>query len=258
MTSLLNCKIENRILKIELNRLDKMNALSFELFQELEKVFDSLEGKSIMGAYIASNHSKAFCAGADIKAMNAMSPDEGKEFARYAQKVLNKIESSPIPVIAAVDGIALGGGCELAMACDFIFATENAKFGQPEVSLGLIPCFGGCLRLPKYIGKAKAKELIYTGKIIVANEAKEFGLVNKVVKDKKELEKAVLATFQDMKMKSKNAISLCKEVLNCLDLEDNQVLEQEAKLFKKSFNHEDKKIGIGAFLKKEKPKFLEA
>ncbi len=176
------------ILTVTIDRPDKHNALSTVVLTELAELFTKLPGRSeVRGIVITGAGDRAFVAGADIKDMSAMSVEQGIAFGRLGQEVTELIEALPIPVIACVNGFALGGGCELAMAADFIYATEAAAFGQPEVSLGLIPGFGGCVRLIRLVGPGRAKELIYTGRSVDAAEALRIGLVNRVFATRREM-----------------------------------------------------------------------
>lgn len=249
-------ELKNNYLYLFLTRSEQMNALDFDTFRELEDIFLKSENERLGGIVISSTNEKAFCAGADIKKMNEMEEMEAKKFSLYAQKVFNLIENSKHLVIAAVDGVAFGGGCELAMACDFIYATEDARFAQPEISLGLIPCFGGCYRLIQYIGIAKAKELILTGEIIDSKLASEFGLVNKVYKDRNEMFMAIEKLEMKQRHNSNYAIQVSKEILNQFFVSDKKsMLDAEAERFGDCFIHGDKKKGISAFLNKEKVEF---
>ena len=171
--------------KIKMNRPDALNALNKETLEELSKAIDELEADKNIKVAILTGEGKAFIAGADIKQMKEMSPSEAKKFAQTGHALLMKIEDSRLPFIAAVNGFALGGGCEVMMACDIIIAATGAKIGQPEINLGIHPGFGGTQRLPRFVGRIKAKELLLTGDIIYAEEAHKIRLVNMVVSDDK-------------------------------------------------------------------------
>ncbi len=178
------------IVTLTVNRPDKLNALSEVVLSELKDLLTGLAARSfpeIRGMLVTGAGEKAFIAGADIARMSEMSPAEGAAFGQLGQSVTLLLEALPFPVIACVNGYALGGGCELAMGCDYIFATANAVFGQPEVTLGLIPGFGGCVRLLRFVGPGRAKELIYTGRNVKADEALQIGLVNRVFATKQDL-----------------------------------------------------------------------
>ena len=176
---------QDGITTITVDRPDALNALNATVLAELDAVTTTIASArgATRGVILTGSGEKAFIAGADIKAMSQMSPDEAEAFSRLGQRVTTQLESLPVTVIACVNGFALGGGCEMAMACDFIYATGNARFGQPEVSLGLIPGFGGCVRLIRYVGPGHAKELIYSGRHVKADEAARLGLVNIGVRD---------------------------------------------------------------------------
>ncbi len=177
--------------KLTINRPGQLNALNVDVLKEIEcALYEIKEDSQIYVLIITGAGEKAFVAGADITCMKDMTVQQAIEFASLGQRVFNSIENLPIPVIAAVNGFALGGGCELALACDIVIASKNAKFGQPEVNLGVIPGFGGTQRLPRVVSKNKAKEIIFTGDMISADEAKEIGLVNKVVEPEKLREEA--------------------------------------------------------------------
>lgn len=196
-------------------------------------------------------------AGADIREMSKMGKEESEDFATLGQLVDLKIEKAPLPVIALVDGFALGGGCELALACDFIYATEKARFGQPEAKLGLIPCFGGCVRLFRRIGPSMAKELIYTGRQIDAIEAKKLGLVNAVFKNEKEAMNAVCKTVQEIDAQSPFAIDLTKQIINrSIGRTIEEALFLEVECFGEVKDHRDSEVGISAFLEKRKAVFI--
>ncbi len=256
----LNIEIKRDIMLLGINRPNKMNALSSRVLKELESIFidlRDLQYKSLRGVIVYGLGEKAFVAGADIKEMSLMNKDEAIEFSKLGQDVMNLIENSPFPIIAGVDGFALGGGCELAMACDFIYATEKSIFGQPEVSLGLIPSFGGCIRLLKYVGRAMAKEMIYTGKQINAEKAFEIGLVNQVFKTEKSMMDSAVETLNEIKLQSPEAVSACKKVMNNAD--DSLALDAfdyEAKTFGEMFLLPNGQEGIRAFLGKRKAQFV--
>ena len=171
----------NGIGMISINRPDALNALNSTVLKELDMVIDNIREDDSIKVVVLTGHGKAFVAGADIGEMQHKNTIKAREFAQLGMDVFIKLENLHKPVIAAVNGFALGGGCELAMACDFIIAGDKAKFGQPEVSLGITPGFGGTQRMSRIVGRNMAKELIYTGRVIDARKAKEIGLVNEVV-----------------------------------------------------------------------------
>lgn len=206
---------DDRIVRVTIDRPEKLNALSAEVLTTLAEAFSSLADEpagSIRGAILTGAGGRAFAAGADIAEMSRMSPEEGAEFARLGQEATTRIEATPFPVIACVDGFAFGGGCELAMACDFIYATEAGRFGQPEVSLGLIATFGGCVRLARLVGPARAKELLYTGKTLTAQEARTVGLVNEVFPDAEALFAAAEGCLRLVSTRSPHAVGITKRV----------------------------------------------
>lgn len=249
-------KIEKGIATITINRPKALNALNTETLEELKNVLEVLQNDDgVKVIVITGAGEKAFVAGADISEMKDMSVFEAKKFAELGQKVFRKIELMKKPVIAAVNGYALGGGCELALACDIRIASRNAKFGQPEVGLGIIPGFGGTQRLPRIVGVSKAKELIYTGDMIDAEEALRIGLISKVVEQEKLLEEAY-GIAKKIMSKGLVAVSLAKEAINkSLEVDIDSGMEYEANAFAMCFGTQDQKEGMAAFLEKRAPKF---
>jgi enoyl-CoA hydratase len=246
--------IENNIFTITINRPDKMNALNKELITELDEAVDEIYNDlQIKSAIITGAGNKAFVAGADISEFVGLSAEQAPELARRGQSVFDKIENSPKPIIAAVNGFALGGGCELALACHFIYASENAKFGQPEVNLGLIPGYGGTQRLTQVIGRSRAMELLMSGNMITAKEAMEYGMVNKVVRQE-ELLTATKAILGIIQTKAPVAVSKIIECVNNFD-HTQQGYDFEIKKFGECFGTEDMKEGTTAFLEKRKANF---
>lgn len=237
---------------IALNRPEARNALNRKMIQELGDALTELENAPQIRVIIIAGN-KDFCAGADIKEMNAIKPEEIEAFCRWGHKVFDKLEGMGKPVIAAITGFALGGGCELALACDIRIAGESAKFGQPEVNLGLIPGFGGTQRLSRLVGIGKAKEIILTGEIINAKEAASIGLVNRVEKDEELLAKAE-EIAQIIAQKGPIAVKMAKTLIN-ENQEIKEGLEKEINLFAQCFATQDRLEGINAFLEKRKPKF---
>ncbi len=238
------------------NRPKALNALNNALFDELDIALDQVrENTEIKVLILTGNHEKSFVAGADIAELVTMNPLEGKYFSRKGQKVFSKIEALPIPVIAAVNGFALGGGLEAAMGCDFIYASEKALFGLPEINLGLIPGFGGTQRLARLVGPNKAKEMVFTGKNISAQEALKLGIVNKICSPDTLMEE-VLKTANLIASKGKVALRSAKEVIqNGLntDLETGNRIEND--VFGLTMSSPDAKEGTSAFLEKRKPEF---
>jgi enoyl-CoA hydratase len=255
MYSTIITKIENGILTITINRPDKLNALNKMVLDELDDAMnDVYNDDKIKGVIITGAGEKAFVAGADIAEFVSMKDDQGAMFAKRGQDIFFKIENCPKPVIAAVNGFALGGGCELAMSCHFRLASPNAKFGQPEVSLGIIPGYGGTQRLTMLVGKGKAMELMMTGNMIGADEAKALGLVNYVETPENLIPKTreILSLILS---KSPIAISKVIAAVNSYFQVDKNGYDEEAKLFGEVFSSDDKKEGTSAFLEKRKPAF---
>jgi len=249
-------KVENSIATLFFNRPKALNALNNALFDELDIALNQIrEETDIKVLILTGSGDKAFVAGADIAELVKMNPLEGKTFSRKGQKVFSKIEDLPIPAIAAVNGFALGGGSEAALACDFIYASEKAIFGLPEITLGLIPGFGGTQRLARLVGINRAREMIFTGKTINAREALEYGLVNKVCQHENLMEE-VLKTATLIASRGRVALRSAKEVIqNGLnaDLETGCRIEND--VFGLNMVSEDAKEGTSAFLEKRKPVF---
>jgi enoyl-CoA hydratase len=249
-------EIEKNIATITINRADKLNALNKETITELGQLADELLNNSeVKGIILTGAGEKAFVAGADIKELQSVSADEGYRVALFGQSVFNKFQNMNKPVIAAVNGFALGGGCEIAMACHFRYASENAKFGQPEVNLGLIPGYGGTQRLTRFIGKGRAMELLMTGDLIDANEAYRIGLVNKVV-PQADLLNECKKILSKISSKAPLAIEYTIEAVNKGEnMSLNESLRFEASLFGMVHGTDDGKEGCNAFLEKRKPNF---
>jgi len=248
--------IEDGICIITITRPDKLNALNKDVINELGNAIDEVYNNTeIRSAIITGAGTKAFVAGADINEFLELNSTQGEGLARRGQQlVFDKIENCPKPIVAAVNGFALGGGCELALACHFIYASDNAKFGQPEVNLGLIPGYGGTQRLTQIIGRNRAMELLMSGNMITAKEAMEYGIVNKVLSQDELLEKTkeILMTIQS---KAPLAISKIIECVNNFD-HTQQGYDFEIKKFGECFATEDAKEGASAFLEKRKPGFF--
>ena len=231
-----------------------LNALNSTILKEIGDFIAALDATTRV-LIITGDGEKSFVAGADISEMAHLDEPQGFEFGRLGAQVFRAIEVLPIPVIAAVNGFALGGGCELAMSCDIRIASSKAKFGQPEVGLGIIPCFSGTYRLPKLIGQGYAKEMIYTGKIIRADEALRIGLVNAVYEPEELMGKA-MELAQMMLKNAPVAISLAKQSINeGYDLDADGAIGLENKLFGKCFATADQKEGMDAFLNKRPAAF---
>ncbi len=244
---------------VTINRPTKLNALNEELLGELKELLVDLHTDSeykLMGLIVTGEGDKAFIAGADIQEMSDMTPSDAYRLGQLGQQVSMLFESLQVPVIAAVNGFALGGGCEMAMCCDFIYATENAIFGQPEVKLGLIPGFGGTQRLAKLVGRNNAKELIYTGRNIKADEALRMGLVVRTFPSKEAMMAEALKTLKHISGNSPFAVSIAKKVMNeGIDLTIAEGLQLEKRQFSGIFSSEDMKEGTRAFLEKRAPSF---
>jgi len=252
----LKLDIDNNISVITINRPDKLNALNSQVIDELEACFNYLKkNDEVYVVIITGSGQKAFVAGADISQLNRLNMIEGKEFAERGQEVFNIIENFNKPVIAAVNGFALGGGCELALSCHIRLASENAKFGQPEVNLGTIPGFGGTQRLTRLINSGRSLEMILTGDMVDANEAYRIGLVNKVYPLADLLTKAK-ELADKICSKGQNAVRLAVKAVNiCDELSESEGLNYEASLFALSCGTDDFKEGTSAFLEKRKAVF---
>ena len=240
---------------VKVNRPDALNALNGEVLTELSEIFDEMLVDDSIKVVILTGEGRAFVAGADIAAMNQMSAIEGRDFMLKGQAVMQKIEVFEKPVIAAVNGFALGGGCELAMSCDIRFASEKAKFGQPEVGLGIIPGFGGTQRLPRLVGKGIAKMMIFGAEIFGAEDAKAFGLVEKVFPVETLLEETEKFA-QVVASKAPIAVKLAKVAINNgvnVDLPTGVNFEAESSVA--PFCSEDKTEGMTAFLEKRAAEF---
>ena len=247
--------LEENIFIITINRPEKLNALNKTVIEELSAAIDEVyNNNEIKSAIITGAGEKAFVAGADISEFLSFDSASGEALARKGQEmVFDKIENSPKPIIAAVNGFALGGGCELALACHFIIASDNAKFGQPEVNLGLIPGYGGTQRLTQLVGRNRAMQLIMTGEMFSATDAQQFGMVNKIVAQNELLNetKKILSVIHT---KAPLAISKVIEVINNFD-HTQQGYDFEIKKFGECFSTEDVKEGVTAFLGKRKANF---
>jgi enoyl-CoA hydratase len=246
----------NSVVTVTINRPDKLNALNIQTMDELKTVFTEFsKDDSVAVVIVTGKGEKAFVAGADISELNKLDMISGKEFSENGQEIFNLIENSGKPVIAAVNGFALGGGCELALACNIRIASENAKFGQPEVNLGIIPGFGGSQRLTRLVNSGRAMEYILTGDMIDAQEAFRIGLVNRVYKQDELLIKAT-EMANKIASKAPMAIKLAVKAINAADeisLRDGQSFE--AALFGSCCGTEDSKEGTTAFLNKRKAEF---
>jgi enoyl-CoA hydratase len=248
---------KGEIATMTVNRPKALNALNPAVVQEMAKVLrDVRHDRSIRVLIVTGAGDRAFIAGADIAAMAQMSVVDGMEFCRLGHRVAATFEDLPIPVIAAVNGFALGGGTEVALACDLIVASEKARFGQPEINLGLIPGFGGTQRLPHRIGQARARELIMTGDMIDAKTAYEWGLANKVVAPEQLMAEA-RALAEKLASKSGFALRQAKAALRAsFTMTESEGLLYEQSAFGLTFGSADKAEGTQAFVEKRAPKWL--
>ena len=249
---------EDRVVTITIDRPKKLNALNPTVLSDLKSALEGLKetGYEYLGVILTGEGEKAFIAGADIASMADMNPEEAREFGRLGQIVSLLFEELQLPVVACVNGFALGGGCEMAMACDFVYATENAVFGQPEVKLGLIPGFGGTQRLSKLVGRNRAKEIIYTGRNVDAVEANRIGLAVKLFASRSEMIEAATKLIKGLEKVSPLAVSVAKKVMEAgNDLSTPAGLEVELSEFSNIFSSEDFKEGTKAFVEKRKAEF---
>lgn len=232
-----------------------LNALNSTILSEIGAFIEGIDTKSVR-VLIITGEGKSFVAGADISQMASLSESEALEFGRLGSLVFKRIEELDIPVIAAVNGFALGGGCELALSCDIRIASQKASFGQPEVNLGIIPGFSGTLRLTKIVGQGVAKELIYTGRRIFADEALRIGLVNRVVAPE-ELMESALSVASEILTSAPIAVKYAKRCINGnYSISTNEAIELENIYFSKCFATKDQKEGMSAFLSKRKASFI--
>jgi enoyl-CoA hydratase len=246
---------EEAVSTLTLDRPDRLNALDSEVLAQLRAALEEVAGHAGTRCLIVTGAGKAFVAGADIAAMQEMSPEQAREFSQEGHRTFDMIEALSFPAIAAVNGFALGGGCELALACDFVYASEKAKLGQPEVKLGVIPGFGGTQRLVRRVGAARAREMIYTGGMIGAEEALRVGLVNAVfppdtLMDQVRKTAAAIASMGPL------AVAGAKRVI--LEGADTPLPEANARevdAFARCFDSADQREGMDAFLAKREPKF---
>ena len=245
-------EVDGHVAVITINRPKALNALNEDVLKDIEAAFDAVDLSEIRAIILTGAGEKSFVAGADIAAMSVMTKEQGEHFGKFGNDIFRKIETFPVPVIAAVNGFALGGGNELAMSCDIRICSENAVFGQPEVGLGITPGFGGTQRLARLVGMGRAKEMIFTCDNIDANEAYRIGLVNKVVA-KEELMETAKAMAAKIISKGSYAVSVAKAAINNgYDMDIKNAVEMEANLFGVVNDTHDKKEGMGAFLEKRK------
>lgn len=253
-------RIEGRAGIVTFNKPEELNALSraaigevTALVSDLARQFAAPAAASAIRALILTGTGRAFIAGANIKEMRTMDVAAATEFSRAGNRMMRLIETFPLPVIAAVNGFALGGGLEMALSTDFIYAAKNAKLGFPEVTLGLVPGFGGTKRLLQRIGNARARELVLSGRIIDAEEALRLGVVNRVVEPEKLMESA-LATVEEINRAGPHAVRCAKKLLDdCSETVWDAVIEREAQLFGSLFANPETVEGLAAFVEKRKP-----
>jgi len=244
------------IAQITINRPDKMNALNRAVLVELDRCFQQALGDpEVYGVVLTGAGDRAFVAGADISEFAHYTAAEAKALSTFGQELFRRIEESPKPVVAAVHGFALGGGCELAMACHLRIATRAARFGQPEVSLGVVPGYGGTQRLVQLVGKAKALEMLCTGDPIDAAEAYRLGLANHVVEEQSELLPRAQALLQRMFLRGSQAVAGCIELVNDFFQADRDGYALEADYFGRLFETDQFREGVDAFMEKRKPNF---
>ena len=268
LLSLLFCAIfilETKFIKYEedgmtalltINRPKALNALNSQVLEELDKTLDSIDTNKIRALIITGAGEKSFVAGADIGEMSSLTKKEGEAFGKKGNDVFRKLETFPIPVIAAVNGFALGGGCEISMSCDIRICSDNAVFGQPEVGLGITPGFGGTQRLARLVGQGMAKQMIYTAKNIKADEAFRIGLVNAVY-PQNELLPAAKKLAETIARQAPIAVRNSKKAINDgLQVDMDKAIQIEEKLFGDCFETEDQRAGMGNFLEKDKSKKL--
>ncbi|MBZ9633269.1 short-chain-enoyl-CoA hydratase [Clostridium sp. FP1] len=246
---------EDKVAVITISRPKALNALNTETLKELELAIDEIASDDQIYAVIITGGGKAFVAGADISEMKDLDAMGGRRFGNLGNKVFRKLETLEKPIIAAVNGFALGGGCELSMACDIRIASSKAKFGQPEAGLGITPGFGGTQRLARLVGTGMAKQLLFTAEIINAEEALRIGLVNKVVEPENLIEEAKLLAKKIVN-NAPIAVKLCKTAINRgMQMDIDTALIYEAEIFGACFATEDQKSGMTAFLEKSEKCF---
>ena len=253
--SFVNCEVKDKIAVITINRPEALNALNSQVLDDLNAAFYCIDVNVVRAVVLTGAGEKSFVAGADIGEMSTLTKAEGEAFGKKGNDVFRKIEEFPLPVIAAVNGFALGGGCEISMSCDIRICSENAMFGQPEVGLGITPGFGGTQRLARLIGAGMAKQLIYTARNIKADEAYRIGLVNAVY-PQEELLAAAEKMASQIAANAPIAVRACKKAINDgLQTDIDAALVIEEKLFGSCFETEDQKEGMANFLrKKDDPK----
>ena len=252
--SFVNVELQGAVAVLTIDRPKALNALNPEVLADLKAAFEGIDQNAVRCVVLTGAGEKSFVAGADIGSMSTMTKAEGEAFGKLGNDIFLMIESFPLPVIAAVNGFALGGGCELAMSCDIRICSDNAMFGQPEVGLGITPGFGGTQRLPRIVGLGMAKQLLYTARNIDAAEALRIGLVNAVV-PQAELMDTALKMANNVAKNAPIAVRACKQAVNeGMQVSIDKAVEIEEKLFGGCFETHDQVEGMACFLSKEKPK----
>ena len=252
--SFVNVELQGAVAVLTIDRPKALNALNPEVLADLKAAFEGIDQNTVRCVILTGAGEKSFVAGADIGSMSTMTKAEGTDFGKTGNDIFLMIESFPLPVIAAVNGFALGGGCELAMSCDIRICSDNAMFGQPEVGLGITPGFGGTQRLPRIVGLGMAKQLLYTARNIDAAEALRIGLVNAVV-PQAELMETALKMANTIARNAPIAVRACKKAVNeGMQVSIDKAVEIEEKLFGDCFETHDQVEGMACFLSREKPK----
>ena len=252
--SFVNVELQGAVAVLTIDRPKALNALNPEVLADLKAAFEGIDQNTVRCVVLTGAGDKSFVAGADIGSMSTMTKAEGEAFGKLGNDIFLMIESFPLPVIAAVNGFALGGGCELAMSCDIRICSDNAMFGQPEVGLGITPGFGGTQRLPRLVGMGMAKQLLYTARNIDAAEALRIGLVNAVVPQAELLDTAVKMA-NNVAKNAPIAVRACKKAVNeGMQVSIDKAVEIEEKLFGDCFETHDQVEGMACFLSREKPK----
>ena len=255
-TEFIKYEEEDMIAVLTINRPKALNALNSQVLEELDKTLDAIDTNKVRALIITGAGEKSFVAGADIGEMSSLTKKEGEAFGKKGNDVFRKLETFAIPVIAAVNGFALGGGCEISMSCDIRICSDNAIFGQPEVGLGITPGFGGTQRLARLVGPGMAKQMIYTARNIKADEALRIGLVNAVYPQSELLNEAKKLA-QTIARQAPIAVRNCKKAINDgLQVDMDKAIEIEERLFGDCFETEDQRAGMGNFLEKDKSKKL--
>ena len=255
-TEFIKYEEEGMVALLTINRPKALNALNSQVLEELDKTLDAIDLNKIRALIITGAGEKSFVAGADIGEMSSLTKKEGEAFGKKGNDVFRKLETFPIPVIAAVNGFALGGGCEISMSCDIRICSDNAIFGQPEVGLGITPGFGGTQRLARLVGQGMAKQMIYTARNIKADEALRIGLVNAVYPQSELLNEAKKLA-ETIARQAPIAVRNSKKAINDgLQVDMDKAIEIEERLFGDCFETEDQRAGMGNFLEKDKTKKL--